>query len=157
MIRIERGLTGAANAGVFGFLLVAAIMYAQNAFSAEATAAATNAERSASDDKAIRPFRVNVAEKELAELRRRISETRWPDRETVTDQSQGAQLAKLQELARYWGTQYDWRKTEARLNGLPQFVTTIDGVDIHFIHVRSRHRNALPVIVTHGWPGSVIA
>ena len=105
---------------------------------------------------AIRPFRINVPEAELAELRRRVLATRWPDRETVADQSQGIQLAKLQELVRYWGTAYDWRKVEAQLNSLPQFMTTIDGVDIHFIHVRSRHRNALPVIITHGWPGSII-
>src|SRR5690349_11907236 len=105
---------------------------------------------------AIRPFRINVSEQDLGDLRRRIAATRWPDRETVDDQSQGAQLAKLQELVRYWGTTYDWRKTEARLNALPQFITTIDGVDINFIHVRSRHPNALPVIISHGWPGSVI-
>jgi len=110
----------------------------------------------AGDDSAIRPFKVNVAEEQLADLRRRIAATRWPDRETVNDQSQGVQLAKLQELMRYWGTDYDWRKGEAKLNALPQFMTTIDGVDIHFIHVRSRHPNALPVIITHGWPGSVI-
>jgi Epoxide hydrolase N terminus len=105
---------------------------------------------------AIRPFRINVPEAELAELRRRVLATRWPDKETVADQSQGIQLAKLQELVRYWGTAYDWRKVEAQLNSLPQFMTTIDGVDIHFIHVRSRHHNALPVIITHGWPGSII-
>ena len=110
----------------------------------------------AADDSAIRPFRINVPEEQVADLRRRIAATRWPDRETVADQSQGAQLAKFQELVRYWGTDYDWRKGEARLNALPQFMTTIDGVDIHFIHVRSRHPNAMPVIVTHGWPGSVI-
>jgi Epoxide hydrolase N terminus len=105
---------------------------------------------------AIRPFRINVAEKDLVDLRRRIASTRWPDKETVTDQSQGTQLAKLQELVRYWGSGYDWRKAEAKLNALPQFTTNIDGLDIHFIHVRSRHKNALPVIITHGWPGSVI-
>jgi hypothetical protein len=105
---------------------------------------------------AIRPFRFNVPEAELAELRRRVLATRWPDRETVADQSQGIQLAKLQELVRYWGTAYDWRKVEVQLNSLPQFMTTIDGLDIHFIHVRSRHRNALPVIITHGWPGSIL-
>ena len=92
----------------------------------------------------------------IVDLRRRIAATRWPDKETVADQSQGVQLAKLQELVRYWGSGYDWRKAEAKLNALPQFTTNIDGVDIHFIHVRSRHQNALPVIVTHGWPGSVI-
>jgi Epoxide hydrolase N terminus len=105
---------------------------------------------------AVRPFRVNIPEDELAECRRRIAATRWPDRETVNDQTQGAQLVKLQELVRYWGTDYDWRKAEAKLNALPQFMTTIDDVDIHFIHVRSRHPNALPIIITHGWPGSVI-
>src|SRR2546427_12109059 len=105
---------------------------------------------------AIRPFRVNVPEAELTELRRRINATKWPDRETVSDQSQGVQLATIQRLARYWGTEYDWRKCEARLNDLPQFITEIDGLDIHFIHVRSKHDNALPLIVTHGWPGSVV-
>ena len=108
----------------------------------------------ASDANAIRPFKINIPEAALADLRRRINSTRWPDEET--DQSQGVSLAKLKELARYWGSDYDWRKLEARLNALPQFVTTIDGVDIHFIHVRSKQPNALPVIVTHGWPGSVI-
>jgi pimeloyl-ACP methyl ester carboxylesterase len=110
----------------------------------------------AADDNTIRPFKINVPEEQVVDLRRRIAATRWPDRETVADQSQGVQLAKLQEIVRYWGTDYDWRKTEAKLNALPQFMTTIDGVDIHFIHVRSRHQNALPVIVTHGWPGSII-
>ncbi|MFZ0065681.1 MAG: epoxide hydrolase family protein [Pseudolabrys sp.] len=105
---------------------------------------------------AIRSFRVNVPDEQLADLRRRIAATRWPDRETVNNESQGVQLAKLQELVRYWGTDYDWRKCEARLNALPQFMTTIDDVDIHFIHVRSSDPNALPIIVTHGWPGSVI-
>ena len=104
----------------------------------------------------VRPFRASVPEKDLVDLRQRIAATRWPDRETASDQSQGTQLAKLQELLRYWGTDYDWRKAEARLNALPQFITTIDGVDIHFIHVRSRHPNALPIIISHGWPGSVI-
>ncbi len=105
---------------------------------------------------AVRPFKINVSEEALADLRRRIAATRWPDKETVADQSQGAQLAKLQELVRYWGGGYDWRKGEARLNALPQFMTNVDGVDIHFIHVRSRHPNALPLIITHGWPGSII-
>src|SRR6267154_1718998 len=105
---------------------------------------------------AIRPFNVNFPEAELTELRRRINATKWPERETVTDASQGVQLATSQALARYWGTDYDWRKCEARLNSFPHFMTEIDGLDIHFIHVRSKHDNALPVIVTHGWPGSVI-
>jgi pimeloyl-ACP methyl ester carboxylesterase len=104
---------------------------------------------------AIRPFRAEVPEEQLADLRRRIAATRWSDRETVSDRSQGTQLAKLQELVRYWGADHDWRKAEAKLNALPQFVTTIDGLDIHFIHVRSRHPNAMPLIMTHGWPGSV--
>ena len=108
------------------------------------------------EDTSIRPFRVKIPEAELADLKRRIAATRWPDRETVADASQGVQLAKLQELVRYWGTGYDWRKGEAKLNAFPQFLTNIDGVDIHFIHVKSRHPNALPMIVTHGWPGSVI-
>src|SRR5262245_6391187 len=105
---------------------------------------------------AIRPFRLNVPEGDLADLRRRIAATRWPDRETVNDESQGAQLAKFRELVRYWGADYDWRKVEARLNALPQFMTTIDGVDIHFIHVRSRHPKAMPITVTHGGPGAII-
>jgi len=107
-------------------------------------------------DPDIRPFHVNVPEAELADLRRRVAATRWPDREQVADSTQGVQLATMQALARYWATDYDWRKAEARLNALPQFVTGIDGLDIHFIHARSRHENALPMIVTHGWPGSVI-
>lgn len=104
----------------------------------------------------IRPFEVHVAERDLQDLRRRVQATRWPDRELVADESQGLQLAKLQALVNYWGGDYDWRRLEAKLNRLPQFITTIDGVDIHFIHVRSRHRNALPVILTHGWPGSIL-
>ena len=105
---------------------------------------------------AIRPFRIEVPEEQLAELRRRIEATRWPSQELVADRSQGVQLATLQALARYWTTDYAWRKCEARLNALPQFTTEIDGVEIHFIHVRSRHENALPLIMTHGWPGSVV-
>jgi Epoxide hydrolase N terminus len=99
----------------------------------------------ASQDNAIRPFRINVPEESLVDLRRRLAATRWPDRETVTDESQGVQLATMQELARYWGTDYDWRKCEAKLNALPQFMTEIDGLDIHFIHVRSKHETALPL------------
>jgi pimeloyl-ACP methyl ester carboxylesterase len=110
----------------------------------------------AADKSAIRPFRVHVPDAELTELRRRIQATRWPARETVTDDSQGVPLALVQELARYWATDYDWRTVEGRLNALPHFLTEIDGLDIHFIHVRSKHENALPLIVTHGWPGSII-
>ncbi|HEX2478541.1 MAG TPA: epoxide hydrolase [Geminicoccaceae bacterium] len=105
---------------------------------------------------AIRPFRVHFPDEALADLKRRIAQTRWPEREVVKDQSQGVQLATVQKLARYWATEYDWRKAEAKLNALPNFITRIDGVDIHFIHVHSKHPNALPVIVTHGWPGSII-
>src|ERR1700692_2167906 len=108
------------------------------------------------DKNALRPFHVNVPETELTELRRRINATKWPERETVTDASQGVQLATTQALARYWATEYDWRKIEAKMNALPQFITQIDGLDIHFIHVRSKHEDALPLIVTHGWPGSVV-
>ena len=104
---------------------------------------------------AVRPFRVEVPQADLDELRQRLAATRWPDRETVADRSQGPKLAEVQDLVRYWGNDYDWRRAEAELNGWPQFVTTIDGVDIHFFHVRSRHENALPLIVSHGWPGSV--
>ena len=112
--------------------------------------------KQAGDKNAIRPFQVNVPEAELTELRRRINATKWPDRETVTDATQGVQLATTQALARYWATEYDWRRCEAQLNAYPQFITEIDGLDIHFIHVRSKHENALPLIVTHGWPGSVV-
>lgn len=116
----------------------------------------TQAQAKTADAEAIRPFRVHFPDDALADLKRRIAATRWPDKEIVPDQSQGVQLATVQKLARYWGTEYDWRKCEAKLNALPQFITEIDGVDIHFIHVRSKHPNALPMIVTHGWPGSII-
>jgi pimeloyl-ACP methyl ester carboxylesterase len=112
--------------------------------------------KQADDQNTIRPFHVNVPEAELTELRRRVQAMKWPERETVADATQGVQLATMQALARYWGTDYDWRKIEAKLNALPQFITEIDGLDIHFIHVRSKHENALPLIVTHGWPGSII-
>ncbi|MFC4056661.1 epoxide hydrolase family protein [Actinomadura syzygii] len=110
----------------------------------------------AAEESAVRPFQVGFPEAELADLRRRVNATRWPERETVTDDSQGVRLSLMQELAGYWGSAYDWRRCEARLAELPHFVTEIDGLDIHFVHVRSRHRDALPLIVTHGWPGSVI-
>ena len=126
--------------------------YATNG-AAVATATVAAAEDHGS---AIRPFRVSVPEAALVDLRTRIAATRWPERETVADASQGVPLATMQELARYWATDYDWRKVEAKLNALPQFITEIDGLDIHFIHVRSKHENALPLIVTHGWPGSII-
>lgn len=110
----------------------------------------------AANDSAIRPFQVHIPQAELDDLRQRVRSTRWPDKETVSDESQGLQLPKIQALAQYWGAEYDWRKLENKLNSLPQFVTTIDGLEIHFIHVRSRHPNALPLILTHGWPGSVL-
>src|ERR1700686_1888181 len=121
-----------------------------------ATTATQRATDQASDKTAIRPFHVNVPETELTELRRRINATKFPERETVEDATQGVQLATVQALARYWATEYDWRKIEAKLNALPQFITEIDGLDIHFIHVHSKHENALPLIVTHRWPGSII-
>src|SRR3954463_13137557 len=114
------------------------------------------AQRTGSDTAEIRPFHVNIPEAQLTDLRRRVKATRWPDRETVADDSQGVQLATTRALADYWATKHDWRKAEARLNSFPQFITEIDGLDIHFIHARSRHENALPLIITHGWPGSII-
>jgi pimeloyl-ACP methyl ester carboxylesterase len=112
--------------------------------------------RASVDSEAVRPFRAGIPEEAIVDLRRRLATTRWPLRETVTDQSQGVQLAKLQDLLRYWMTDYNWRKVEAKLNALPMFVTEIDGLAIHFIHVRSRHENAMPMIMTHGWPGSIL-
>src|SRR5258708_32157153 len=110
----------------------------------------------ASNTTSIRPFYVNIPEDELADLRRRLAQTRLPDKETVSDYSQGVPLKTVQKVLNYWQNHYDWRKVEARLNAVPNFITEIDGLDIHFIHVRSRHENAMPLIVTHGWPGSVI-
>jgi hypothetical protein len=137
-------------AAVLGLFLAAAFNYAHAVPAVDQPSATT---RGAADD-SIRPFHVHVADETLVDLRRRIAATRWPDKETVADQSQGVQEARIQALVQYWGTDYDWRKAEARLNALPMFVTTIDGVDIQFIHVKSRHPNALPLIITHGWPGS---
>ena len=136
----------------------AALGLALLAFSSYAASAShkTNAKPAIKEDCEIRPFRVHFPEAQLSDLRQRIAATRWPDKETVADQSQGVKLEKLQTLVRYWGTTYNWRKTEAKLNALPMFVTNIDGLDIQFIHVRSRHANALPLLITHGWPGSVL-
>src|SRR5688572_31521798 len=120
----------------------------------DAALAAASAARRSTEGTSVRPFTVHFPQGSLDNLRRRIAATQWPEKETVADQSQGVPLATMQELARYWATDYDWRKVEARLNALPQFMTEIDGLDIHFIHVRSQHPNALPLIVTHGWPGS---
>jgi pimeloyl-ACP methyl ester carboxylesterase len=132
-------------------LLLAAVSSAQHVRTAiPAKLSATT------EDASIRPFHISVPQEQLVDLRRRIEATKWPERELVTDATQGVQLATMQKLAHYWATDYDWRKQEAQLNALPQFVTTIDGVDIHFIHVRSKNPNALPIIITHGWPGSII-
>jgi pimeloyl-ACP methyl ester carboxylesterase len=124
--------------------------------SSTTTASAVPVQRTEADRTTIRPFEVHVPEEALTELRRRLAATRWPSRELVADRSQGVQLATMDALARYWATAYDWRRCEAKLNALPQFVTEIDGVDIHFLHVRSRHPDAMPLIMTHGWPGSVV-
>ena len=137
-------LTRAIRIGVIAMATVTPLTHSSSAVAAE------------SSDTAIRPFRVAIPEQELVELRRRIASTRWPTKELVEDRSQGVQLATLKALAQYWATDYDWRKAEARLNAYPQFMTKIDGVDIYFIHVKSRHPNAMPMIITHGWPGSVI-
>ncbi len=140
-----------------GAAVLAAIGFAgamQPVFAADSAPKAAAAQRPSTDE-SIRPFKVHVPQRQLDDLRKRIAATRWPDKETVNDESQGIQTARVQELVKYWGSQYDWRKAEKELNALPQFVTTIDGVDIHFIHVRSRNPNALPVILTHGWPGSI--
>ncbi|MDR6858512.1 epoxide hydrolase [Variovorax guangxiensis] len=134
----------------------AALLASSSAFALADGRADDVASDSPSDDARIRPFAVHVPQAQLTDLRRRIAATRWPSRELVTDASQGVQLATMRELARTWQMDYDWRKFETRLNALPQFMTTIGGVDIHFIHVRSKHKNALPVIVTHGWPGSIV-
>jgi len=120
------------------------------------TSASQQGSKQAADKNAIRPFHFKASDEALADMRKRINATRWPDKETVSDQSQGVQLATVKALAAYWGKNYDWRKCEAKLNALPQFITTIDGADIHFIHVRSKQSNALPIIITHGWPGSII-
>jgi pimeloyl-ACP methyl ester carboxylesterase len=158
----DRDMSRAASiaAAIFGLLLFAASSFAQTVTREETAMAQLNTlqlhpvPQAASAE--IRPFHIKVSEEQLVDLKRRIAATKWPDRETVSDASQGVQLATMQALAKYWATDYDWRKIEARLNALPQFVTTIDGLDIHFIHVRSKNPNALPVIITHGWPGSII-
>lgn len=142
-------LTTSLSIAAFGFALHGGPVVAQTAMAPASVSVAVH-------DTTIRPFRMAVSEASLIDLRRRIAATRWPDKETVADPSQGVQLERLQELVRYWGTDYDWRKAEAKLNALPQFITTIDGVDIQFAHIRSRHANAMPLIMTHGWPGSVL-
>jgi len=141
-------------AAEFGMMGSAKAQYGGS--SSKGAAAAPAKRGAAADDTSIRPFHVSIPDADVADLRRRVAATKWPERELVTDATQGVQLATTQKLAQYWTANYDWRKVEARLNALPQFITTIDGLDIHFIHVRSKHTNALPVIVTHGWPGSII-
>ncbi|MGH2666508.1 epoxide hydrolase family protein [Flavobacterium sp.] len=138
----KRSLTG--TIATAAFMLLANTGFAQKELS-------TNSKTS----EQIRPFHVSISKAEIADLRQRVQATKWPDMETVTDQSQGAKLANMKELIKYWGTSYDWKKAEAKLNAYPQFMTTIDGVDIHFIHVKSKHKNAMPLILSHGWPGSV--
>ena len=123
---------------------------------ASASTSAAVADQARSENGAIHPFEIGIPEEDLDDLRSRVAATRWPHKELVDDRSQGVQLATMQELMRYWDTDYDWRECEARLNALPQFKTEIDGLDIHFIHAKSPHENALPLIITHGWPGSVI-
>ncbi|MBS7255784.1 epoxide hydrolase family protein [Flavobacterium branchiicola] len=135
---------------IAGTIITAAFLLFVNTGSAQKS---TVAEKNKSEQ--IRPFKVKFSEAEISDLRQRVLETRFPDQETVEDQSQGAKLSKMKELIKYWGTKYDWRKAEAKLNAYPQFVTKIDGVDIHFIHVRSKEKNAMPLILTHGWPGSI--
>ena len=142
---------------VFAILLLAVSSTAgRDAIDASVTVIAAVAAQELSGDTSIRPFKFTASDQALTDLRRRVAATKWPDRETVTDTTQGVQLATMQQLARYWGKEYDWRKAETKLNAYPQFITNIDGLDIHFIHVRSMESNALPVIITHGWPGSVI-
>ena len=142
-------LTTSVSIAAFGFALPSSAAFAQ-------TDTAPASARVTVHDTTIQPFRMTVLEASLADLRRRIAATRWPDKETVSDRSQGVQLERLQELVHYWGTAYDWRKAEAKLNALPQFITKIDGVDIQFTHIQSHHPNAMPLIMTHGWPGSAL-
>ncbi|HKC00965.1 MAG TPA: epoxide hydrolase [Terriglobales bacterium] len=147
-------------ASIFGLLLVTASSYAQTVIKKETTVSQLDTLQldavPQTDTAEFRSFHFNVPEEQLVDLRRRIAATKWPERELVSDATQGVQLATMQKLADYWANDYDWRKCEAKLNALPQFVTNIDGLDIHFIHVRSKHSNALPLIITHGWPGSII-
>ncbi len=156
MSSIRRVLkTATVSSGLMGMVFSVSAASAQPAVVLDKQATPAKVHETIADP-AVRPFRVDIPEAALVDLRRRIAATRWPDKETVADQSQGARLAKVQALVQYWRTDYDWRRVEASLNALPQFVTTIDGLDIHFIHVRSRHPHAMPLLITHGWPGSVL-
>jgi pimeloyl-ACP methyl ester carboxylesterase len=169
MKMLIRALAAASAAGILGLFLLVAPCTAQvaadqsgssHAFGQgpgiRSTTAPVPSTDPATDATSVRPFSFRASDEELAKLRRRITDTRWPEKETVADHSQGVPLGAMRELARYWATDYDWRKEEARLKAIPQFITNIDGLDIHFIHVRSKHKNALPLIITHGWPGSII-
>ncbi len=153
-------LAASVAVGAFGLLMVAIPGCTQTSAAVDAessiNASLPDMAHTPDQETAIRPFHVSIPESALVDLRKRITATRWPDRETIADASQGVQLATMQKLAHYWATDYDWRKCEAKLNALPQFVTNIDGLEIHFIHVRSKNPNALPIIITHGWPGSII-
>ena len=156
-VTVRSGIIVIAAMIVFAFSSTSARRLGVAAMAATAIGiASTPAAAADTSDTAVRPFKVKVAEADLAELRRRIIATKWPEPEPVPDASQGVQLATMQKVAHYWATDYDWRKCEARLNALPQFTTKIDGLDIHFIHVRSKHPHAMPLIVTHGWPGSIV-
>src|SRR5258706_5873347 len=158
MLRNARSVTAAVTA--LSSVSFAPLMEAQTmtprAVATDAATVIPTRQSTTATDSSIRPFRVHVSQEALTDLKRRINATRWPDKETVGDQSQGAQLAMLEPLVRYWGNGYDWRKAEARLNAVPQFTTNIDGLDIHFIHVKSKEKNAMPLLLTHGWPGSVL-
>jgi pimeloyl-ACP methyl ester carboxylesterase len=146
MKTIQKSKHGFLNAIVTGaFMLTAAISFGQK-----------KQVQTAKDTEAIRPYHISVNQEAITDLKNRVNATRWPEQETVTDQSQGVKLAQIQKLVKYWGTDYDWHKAEAKLNALPQFITNIDGLDIQFIHIKSKHKNALPLIITHGWPGSVL-
>src|SRR5688500_2427712 len=157
--RMQRIVSWAATAAC-GLLFLAGPGYGQALQAPDSpralTGSASTERGAAAEDTSIRPFRFNASEEALVDLRRRIGATQWPEKETVPDATQGVQLATMRKLARYWTSDYDWRKCEAQLNAVPNFITEIDGLDIHFIHVRSKHPNALPVIITHGWPGSIV-
>ena len=156
----EKPQRAVATTLALGLLVFSSINYGQTMTisQTESTVATATAQkqRARTEDRSIRPFTANVPQAAIDDLRRRILATQWPERETVADSSQGVPLATMRELANYWATGYDWRKVEAKLNALPQFITEIDGLDIHFIHVRSKHANALPLVINHGWPGSII-
>ena len=155
-VTVGRGIIVMAAVIVLAFMSTSARRLGVAAMAATAIGIVSTPVAADTSDTTIRPFKIKVPDADLAELRRRIVSTKWPEPEPVPDASQGVQLATMQKLAHYWATDYDWRKLETRLNALPQFTTKIDGLDIHFIHVRSKHPNAMPLIITHGWPGSIV-